>query len=76
METRAEVVGSDEDVVTSIAAVPERVLSGYEVDGGGNERARVTHRREAVDGAEVARNVNGDEEEISFIRVKRANLAR
>lgn len=68
-------MGSDEDVVTSVAAVPERVFRGHEIDGGGNKSARVPNRGEAVHGAEVAGNVNGDEEKISFVRVKRANLA-
>ena len=75
MKARAEVVGSDEDVVGSSAAVPEWVFGGDQVDGGGYESARVANRREAIDGAEVARHVNGDEEEISFVWVKRANFA-
>jgi len=69
-------VGSDEDVVASLAAVPERVFRGHEVDGGGDNRTRVPNRGETVHGAEVARDVNGYEEKISFVRVKRANLAR
>lgn len=35
----------------------------------------MTNRGEAIDGAEVARDVNGYEEEVSFVRVKGANLA-
>lgn len=76
MKARAEVVRSDEDVVGSSAAVPEWVFGGDEVDGGGYKSSRVANRREVVDGAEVARHVNWDEEEISFVWVKRANLAR
>nr|KYP51796.1 hypothetical protein KK1_026315 [Cajanus cajan] len=54
VETGAEVVGSDEDVVGSSGAVPERVLGGDEVDGGGYKRARVANCRKAINGAEVA----------------------
>lgn len=34
----------------------------------------MTNRGEAINGAEVARDVNRDEEEVSFVRVKGSNF--
>lgn len=65
----------DEDVVGASAPVPEGVLRGDEADSGRDKGARVANRREAVDGAEIARHINGDEEKVSVVWVKRANLA-
>jgi len=75
VETRAEIVRRDEDVVGASASVPEGVLRGDEVYRGRDEGARVANRGEAIHGAEVARHVNGDEEKVSVVWVKRANLA-
>lgn len=41
MEARAEVMGSDEDVVGALSPVPKRVTVGEEIDGGAEERASV-----------------------------------
>lgn len=71
----AEIVRSDEDVVRSSASVPEWVYGGDELHRGGNESACVANRWKTVNGAEVARHVDGDEEEISFVRVKGSNFA-
>jgi len=75
VEARAEIMRGDENMVGAPAPVPERVLRGDEVDCGRDERARVANRGKAIDGAEVARDVNGYEEKVSFVRVKRAHLA-
>jgi len=75
VETRAEIMRRHKDVVGAPAPVPERVLRRDEVDRGRDEGARVPNRGEAVDGAEVARHVNGDEEKVSFVRVKSSHLA-
>lgn len=75
VEARAEVVRGNEDVVRAPGPVPKRVLGGDDVDGGGDEGAGVTDGREAIDRAEVAGDVNWDEEEVSLIRVKRPYIA-
>lgn len=67
-------MGSDEDMVGASASVPERVIGGDEFHGGADEGAGVADRREAIDGAEVAGDVDRDEEEVSVVRVKGANL--
>lgn len=76
MEASTEVVGSDEDVVSSLAPIPESVLGGNELHCRCNERPSVTNRREAINGAEVAGDVDGYEEKVSFVWVKCPDVAR
>lgn len=75
MKTCTEIMRSDENVVGSSASVPEWIFGGDEFNCGGDKSACMSNRRESVNGAEVARNVNGNEEEISFVRVKSSNIA-
>lgn len=75
METRAKVVGCDENVVGTSAPVPKWVLLRDEFHGGSNKSACVTYRRETINGAKVTRNVYRYEEEVSIVRVKRTNVA-
>ena len=64
----------DEDVVVATGTIPKRVFGGDDVDGGGQEGAGVTNGREAINGAEVAGDVDRDEEEVSLIWVKRPHI--
>lgn len=75
MEASAEVVRGDEDVVGAEGAIPEGVIGGDELDGGGEEGAGVADGGEAIDGAEVAGDVDGDKEEVGLVRVKRPYVA-
>ncbi|KAF1859420.1 hypothetical protein Lal_00010004 [Lupinus albus] len=51
-------MGSNEDMVGSFTSIPKLVLCGNELNCRSNERASVDDRRETIDGAEVARNIN------------------
>lgn len=53
-------------MIRSIGTIPEWKLCGNEIDGRTDERTSMGDRRESVDGAEVARDVNWDKEEICF----------
>lgn len=75
METGSEVVGGDEDVVGAPGSIPERVLGGDEPDGRGYQTPCVPNCWEPIDGAEVARNVDGYEEKVSLIRIERSYMA-
>lgn len=68
-------MGCDEDVVGAEGSIPEREFVGDDFHGGGEQRPSVSDRRKAVDLAEVARDVDGDEEEVRFVRVKRPYIA-
>lgn len=68
-------MGSDEHVVGASAPIPERVVGGDDVDGGGDEGTSVSDRREAIDGAEVAGHIDRDEEEVRVIGIKSSKLA-
>lgn len=70
MEASTIVVGSNKHVIGAVGSVPERVLRRDELNGGGNESASVANGGEPIHGAEVTGHINGDEEEVSFIRVK------
>lgn len=63
-------------MVAAERAVPEGEAGGEEGDGGGEKRASVRKSGEAVDGAEVAGDVDGDEEEVGGERIKGANRGR
>jgi len=69
-KARSEVVRSDKDMVGAIGAIPKGVMRGNEGDGGGNEGTSMAYGREAIDGAEIARNINRYEEKISCKWVK------
>lgn len=71
MKARTEIMGRDQNVVGAAAAVPERKLGRNKRDGGGDERAGVANGGEAIDGAEVAGDINGDEEEVGLPRIER-----
>lgn len=75
VEAGAEVVGGHEDVIGAVGPIPERVFHPDVVNGGGNEGAGVAYRREAIDGAEVAGHVDGDEEEVGFVGVNGQRVA-
>lgn len=75
VEARAKIVRGDEDMVSSLRAVPEREVGGNKVDGGGDEGPSVADSREAINGAEIAGHVDRYKEKISFIRVKRPYIA-
>lgn len=62
-------------MVGSIAAIPEWKLRRYELNRGGDKSTCVADDGEAINGAEVAGNVDGHEEEISLRRVKCSHLA-
>jgi hypothetical protein len=64
MEAGAKVVRRDEDVVRSVGPVPVRQLRPDELDGVGEQAARVRERGEAVGRGEVAGDVDGQEEEV------------
>lgn len=67
-------MGCNEDVVGAPGPVPEGVLRGDELHGGGEQGPSVANSREAINGAEVAGNVNGDEEEIRLAGVERPDV--
>jgi hypothetical protein len=75
VETGSVVVGGDEDMVGAPGPIPERVLRGDESDGRGYQTPCVPNRWEPIDGAEVAGNVDGHEEKVSFIRIKSSHIA-
>ena len=57
-------------MVGAIGAIPKGIMGGNEGYGGGNERTGMTNGGEAINGAEVTRNINRDEEEIRFKWIK------
>lgn len=65
----------DENMVGAAAAVPKGKLERNKINGGGDEGAGVADGGEAIDGAEVAGDVNGDEEEVGLPRLERPNVA-
>lgn len=69
VEARAKVVCSGEDVVRATSTIPKRVLSRDEVYGLLDEWSGVTNRWKAIDGAEIARNVDRDEEEVGLVGI-------
>lgn len=60
---------SGEDVVRATSTIPKRVLSRDEVYGLLDEWSGVTNRWKAIDGAEIARNVDRDEEEVGLVGI-------
>lgn len=75
VKTSAVIVRCNEHVVGAASPVPKRELRRNEMDGGGEELSRVADGGEAVGRAEIAGHVNGDEEEIRFIRIVRPYAA-
>lgn len=73
VEACTEVMRSYEHMVGASSSVPKRVTVGNKINGGGDEGASVGQRREAVGGGEVAGDVHGDEEEVSFFRFQRTD---
>ena len=69
MEARAKVVCSGEDVVRATSTIPKRVTSRDEVYRFLDEWPGVTNRWKAVDCAEIARNIDRDEEEVGFVGI-------
>lgn len=76
MKTSTIIMGGDEDMIGAAAAIPERILTGNNLDGGGQKRRSMSNSRKAINGAKITRNINRNEKEISFIRVQTPNLAR
>lgn len=68
-------MGRHENVIGAAAAVPKRKLRRNKTDGGGDERAGMADGGEAINGAEVARNINWNEEEVGLPWIKRPNIA-
>lgn len=64
----------NEDMVGAAAAVPKGKLERDKINGGGDEGAGVADGGEAIDGAEVAGDVNGDEEEVGLPWLERADI--
>lgn len=69
------IVRGDKDVVSAETPIPKRQLGGDMLNRGCQERACMSDGGEAIYGAEVAGHVDGDEEEISFPRVKSPYVA-
>lgn len=61
-------------MIFSPASVPERQRRGNEFDGGGNQASGVSDCREPVGGAEIAGDVDGDEEQIGLVGVPCSEL--
>lgn len=53
-------------MIRPVGTVPERELCRNKTDGRTDERTSVGDRRESVDGAEVAGDVDRDEKEVCF----------
>lgn len=70
MEASSVIVRGNEDMVGPIAAVPEWKLQRNELNRGREKSTCVADGREAINGAEIAGDVDGDEEEISLRWVK------
>lgn len=70
MEARGKIVRCNKDMIGAIGTIPKGKVGGNESNGGGNEGTGMANGGEAIDSAEVARNVNRDEEEIGFEWVK------
>lgn len=66
---------SNKNMVGAIGAIPKRIMRGNVRNGGGNEGTSMANGREAIDSAEVARNINRDEEEIGFKWIKCSVIA-
>lgn len=75
MEASTVVMRSDKNVVGPPSPIPKRVMSRNKVNSRRNERTSVTNSREAIDGTEITRHINRDEEKIGFIRVKSPYIA-
>lgn len=58
VETGTKIVRCHKDMIGTVAPVPEGVLSGNEFNRRGDEPAGVSDGGEAINGAEVAGNVN------------------
>lgn len=56
-----------EDVVRAIISIPKRVLSRDELNRVIDECSRVTNSWKTIDGAEVARDIDRNKEEIGFV---------
>lgn len=63
-------MGCNEDVVGTKRAIPEGVVCRDKLNSRGCKRASVTNGGEAINGTEIAGNINRDEKEISFVRVE------
>lgn len=61
---------SNKNMVGTIGAIPKGVMRGNVGYGGGNKGTGMANGGEAINGAEVARNINRDEEKISFKWIK------
>lgn len=75
MEASTKIVRGDENVVGALGPIPKRVFGGDEVDRGGQKRPSVADGWEAIDGAEVAGDIDWDEEEVGLVRVKGTRIA-
>lgn len=64
------IVRGDKDVVSAETPIPEWQLGGDMLNRGCQKRACMSDGGEAINRAEVAGHVDGDEEEISFPWVK------
>lgn len=75
MEARAKVVCGREDMIRATGSVPKRVLSRDELYRVIDEWSCMANRWKAINGAEVARDIDRDKEEIGFIRIFRPYIS-
>lgn len=61
----------DEDMICAGAPVPEWELRRDDLYGGSDQRSGVSDGGESIDSAEVAGDVDGDEEEVSLPWIQR-----
>lgn len=68
-------MGRHENMIGATAAVPKRELRRDKINCGGDEGACVADGGEAINGAEVARDINGDEEEVRLRWIESPDIA-
>lgn len=69
-------MGGDKNMVGAAAPIPERERRRNDPDGGFEEAPGVSDRREAINGTEIAGDINRDEEEIGVVGIEGAGPAR
>lgn len=69
------VMGGNKDMIRTETTIPKRKLRRDVIYGGGNESTCMSDGREAINGAEVAGNINRHEEKVSLPWIMSTNIA-